>query len=94
MSDVKLVTVFGATGLQGGSVVQSLLSNKRHDFSLRGITRDTSSEASSQLTKKGVDMVKADGSNLDQVREAFRGSWAVFLNTNSEDPVRCPHSLA
>ncbi|KAJ3492895.1 hypothetical protein NLG97_g5074 [Lecanicillium saksenae] len=86
MTDTKLVTVFGATGLQGGSVVQSLLANKSGQFSVRGITRNLDSDKSKALTALGVEMVKADGSNIDQIKNAFRGSWAVFLNTDTESP--------
>ncbi|OAR01088.1 hypothetical protein LLEC1_05615 [Akanthomyces lecanii] len=86
MSTTKLVTVFGATGLQGSSVVQSLISNKDREFSVRGITRNPDSEKSKALAALGVEMVKAEGSNLDEVKQAFRGSWAVFLNTDTESP--------
>lgn len=89
MSTPKLVTVFGATGLQGGSVVRSLLANKDGKFSVRGITRNLDSEKSKALSSLGVEMVKADGGNLDEVKRAFQGSWAVFLNTDTENPVSC-----
>lgn len=91
MSTTKLVTVYGATGLQGGSVVRSLLANKHHEFSVRGITRNPGSDKSKALSRLGVEMVKADGKNLHQIREAFQGSWAVFLNTDTEDPVSSPN---
>lgn len=87
MSAAKLVTVFGATGLQGGSVVKSLIANKNREFAVRGITRNPESEKSKALIALGVEMVKADGGNLDEIREAFHGSWAVFLNTDTESPV-------
>ncbi|KAJ4155639.1 hypothetical protein LMH87_000875 [Akanthomyces muscarius] len=84
MSTTKLVTVFGATGLQGGSVIRSLISNKDREFSVRGITRNPDSEKSKALAALGVEMVKAEGSNLEEIKQAFRGSWAVFLNTDTE----------
>lgn len=87
MSTTKLVTVFGATGLQGGSVVRSLISNKDREFSVRGITRNPDSEKSKALAALGVEMVKAEGSNLEEIKQAFRGSWAVFLNTDTESAV-------
>ncbi|KAJ6785460.1 hypothetical protein PWT90_01170 [Aphanocladium album] len=86
MSNAKIVTVFGATGLQGGSVVKSLLGNKNGEFSVRGITRNVESEKSKALEALGVEMVKADGGNLEEIKDAFRGSWAVFLNTDTESP--------
>ncbi len=93
MSTTKLVTVFGATGLQGGSVVQSLISNKNRAFSVRGITRNPGSDKSKALSALGVEMVKADGGSLDEIKRAFRGSWAVFLNTDSDSPVSRPPQL-
>ncbi|KAF4341359.1 hypothetical protein FBEOM_4708 [Fusarium beomiforme] len=86
MSSPKLITVFGATGSQGGSVVQSLLQNKSQSFKIRGITRNPDSEKATALSGYGVEVIKADGLVKGQVIEAFRGSWGVFVNTNSDDP--------
>ncbi|KAH7011457.1 hypothetical protein EDB80DRAFT_891270 [Ilyonectria destructans] len=86
MSSTKLITVYGATGSQGGSVVTSLLQNKSNAFSLRGITRNPNSDKAKALTSQGVEVVKADGFVKEQLIEAFRGSWGVFVNTNSDDP--------
>lgn len=87
MSSQKLITVYGATGNQGGSVIASLLQNKTSGFSLRGITRSVESDKAKALAEQGVEVVKADGFVKEQVIEAFRGSWGVFINTNSDDPV-------
>ena len=87
MASSKLITVHGATGSQGGSVVQSLLQNKSQAFSIRGITRNPDSEKAKSLASQGVEVVKADGFVKEEVVEAFRGSWGVFVNTNSDDPV-------
>jgi uncharacterized protein YbjT (DUF2867 family) len=55
----KLITVFGATGNQGGSVVKQLLSDSKisQEFKIRGITRDTSKPAAQDLANKGVEVV-------------------------------------
>lgn len=84
MPSTKLVTVFGATGNQGGSVARSLLKNK--DFSVRGITRNPGSDAAKALASLGAEIVKADGFNKDEMKAAFNGSWGAFVNTQSEDP--------
>lgn len=83
----KIITVYGATGNQGGSVVNSLLENKSGDFKIRGVTRNPDSEKAKALAARGVEIVKADGLRKDQMLVAFQGTWAVFLNTNSVDPV-------
>lgn len=87
MASSKLITVYGATGSQGGSVVQSLLQNKSQAFNIRGITRNPDSEKAKSLASRGIEVVKADGFVKEEVVEAFRGSWGVFVNTNSDDPV-------
>ncbi|KAF2187323.1 NAD(P)-binding protein [Zopfia rhizophila CBS 207.26] len=82
----KLITIFGATGAQGGSLVRSLLQNKSQEFTLRGITRNPSSDSAKKLSDLGVEVVKADGFNKEEMIAAFKGSWGVFVNTNSDDP--------
>ena len=55
----KLLTVFGATGLQGGSVVHYVLQHPElsETYRLRGITRDVSKPAAHALREKGVEVV-------------------------------------
>lgn len=75
-----------ATGNQGGSVARSLLKNR--NFLVRGITRNPNSDSAKALASLGVEVVKADGFNKDEMTRAFDGSWAAFVNTQSEDPVK------
>ncbi|KAJ5664872.1 uncharacterized protein N7477_007320 [Penicillium maclennaniae] len=82
---LKTITVFGATGNQGGSVLRSLLENP--DFKTRGITRNPESAASKALSARGVEMVQADGFNFEEMIAAFRGSWGAFVNINSDDKI-------
>lgn len=87
MASSKIITVYGATGAQGGSVVASLLQNKSGSFSLRATTRNPNSDKAKALASQDVEVVKADGFAYDQAVAAFKGSWGVFINTNSDDPV-------
>lgn len=54
----KIITVFGATGNQGGSVVKTILADATlsKEFKIRGITRDVSKPAAQALAKQGVEM--------------------------------------
>ncbi|KAF7504824.1 hypothetical protein GJ744_001690 [Endocarpon pusillum] len=84
MAPSKLLTVFGATGNQGGSVIANVLSNPQlsSEYKLRGITRDPSKPNAKKLTEKGVEMVSADMNDTDALRKAISGSSAVFCVTN------------
>jgi uncharacterized protein YbjT (DUF2867 family) len=83
----KLITVFGATGAQGGSVIRSLQANTSKSFTLRGITRNPESAPAKELSSSGVEVVKADGWDKEALVAAFKGSWGAFVNTNSDDSV-------
>lgn len=84
MAPSKILTVFGATGNQGGSVIANVLSNSRlsSEFKLRGITRDPSKPNAKKLTNQGVEMVSADMNDLDALKSAISGSYAVFAVTS------------
>ncbi|EAL70981.1 NmrA-like protein [Dictyostelium discoideum AX4] len=76
----KLVTVFGATGQQGSSVVRELLKNG--NFKVRALTRDPSSEASKSLKELGAEVVKSnDTDSKEAIQEVLKGSDAVFALT-------------
>lgn len=79
----KLITVFGATGNQGGSVIRAILADTAlsKEFKIRGITRDVSKPAAQALAGQGVEMKTADMSNKSSLLEAIRGSHTVFLVT-------------
>jgi uncharacterized protein YbjT (DUF2867 family) len=55
----KLITIFGATGNQGGSVINAILADVQlsREFKIRGITRDISKKSAQDLVKRGVDVV-------------------------------------
>jgi len=85
MSSKKLITVFGATGSQGGSVVDALL--KDGTFAVRAITRKPTSDKAKDLQRRGVQIVQADiAGPIEQLIEAMKGSHGAFLMTNFWDP--------
>ena len=58
MNHKKVVVVFGATGLQGGSVARALVQSG--EFSVRGVTRDLYSHKAQRLVNDGVDLMNYD----------------------------------
>lgn len=80
MSDKKILTIFGATGNQGGSIIDVVLARPEllSKYALRGITRDPSSEKSKAMTAKGVEMVQAELDDPSSLKTAIKGSYGVF----------------
>jgi len=80
----KLLTVFGATGNQGGSVIKSVLAHSQLSkiYKIRGVTRDASKPAAVALKEKGVEVVTADMNDKQSVHDAIKGSSVVFGVTN------------
>jgi uncharacterized protein YbjT (DUF2867 family) len=75
----KLIVILGATGKQGGSVVDAFLGDER--FTIRAITRDESSKKAVALRGKGVEVVNGDLGDTKSLEKAF----IVIRNTNSHN---------
>jgi uncharacterized protein YbjT (DUF2867 family) len=80
----KILTVFGATGNQGGSVIKSVLAHPSlsSTYKIRAVTRDASKPASQSLANKGCELVVADMSDESSISKAIQGSYAVFSVTD------------
>ena len=76
----KLLTVFGATGQQGGSVVDYVINDPElsKQFKVRGITRDLTKPAAQALQQKGVEVVQADADDKESLKQAMHGAHTVF----------------
>lgn len=84
----KIITVLGATGTQGGSVIAALL-QQRDDPShptpyatIRAVTRNPDSPAARRLAAKGIQVLRADLDDPASLRAAFAGTHAIFAVTN------------
>lgn len=77
----KKILVVGATGLQGGAVVDHLRSGKYGPFDVYGLTRDASSDAARALAERGVHVVEGDTTDRDAMAAAVDGMDGVFLVT-------------
>lgn len=59
MATKKVLVVFGATGIQGGSVVKAVLGDSRMKelWTVRGVTRDVSKPSAKALKSLGAETV-------------------------------------
>lgn len=79
----KVLAVFGATGQQGGSVVDHVLNDTElsKEYKVRIITRDPNSTKAAQLKDK-AEVVQGDVNNAQSLRAALKGAHTVFAITN------------
>jgi uncharacterized protein YbjT (DUF2867 family) len=75
------VLVVGATGNQGGAVVDHLLASEAA-FAVSGLTRDATSDAAQALENRGVTMVEGDLDDPATLRDPVADAEAVFAVTN------------
>ena len=66
MAGSKIITVFGATGAQGGSVVSTFLNDPKlkSDWTVRAVTRDTTKESAKKLQTQGAEVVSVSNFTL------------------------------
>jgi uncharacterized protein YbjT (DUF2867 family) len=77
-----LLTVFGATGAQGGGLVRAVLARDRPDFRIRAVTRHPQGDRARELAALGADLVGADLDDPASVERAMRGAHGAFCVTN------------
>src|SRR4026209_2399478 len=78
----KIIAVVGATGAQGGGLARAILAEPNSGFSVRAITRDPSKDKAKALAAKGAEVVKADIDDVESLKKAFAGAYAVYGVTN------------
>ncbi|KAK0640814.1 NmrA-like family-domain-containing protein [Cercophora newfieldiana] len=84
MAGKRLITVFGATGAQGGSVVNTFLNDPKlkSDWAVRAVTRDATKDSAKKLKDAGAEVVAADMNDKATLVSAMQGAAAVFAVTN------------
>ncbi len=78
----KIITVFGATGAQGGGLAHAILADKDSEFALRAVTRKPDSEAAKALAAAGAQIAVADMDDAASVQRAMEGAFGAFCVTN------------
>jgi uncharacterized protein YbjT (DUF2867 family) len=78
----KKIAVVGSTGLQGGGLVHAILNDPKGEFAARAITRDPNKDKAKAFASKGAEVVKADLDDVQSLKKAFAGAYAVYGVTN------------
>src|ERR1044072_1865930 len=81
MPSKKIITIFGATGAQGGGLAHAILQDKNSDFAVRAVTRDVNSDKAKELAQLGAEVVAADIDDRQSVENALRGAYGAFFVT-------------
>jgi len=79
-----ILTVVGATGTQGASVIDAAL--QAGTYKIRAITRNASSPRAEILAVRGVEVVTADLNSEESLIKAFEGSTAIYAITDFFEP--------
>lgn len=79
----KVLGVIGATGNQGGSVIDFVLNDQQlsSQYNIRAFTRDASKESGQALKAKGIEVVEADVADKPSLVSAFKGVDVLFAMT-------------
>ena len=78
----QIITVFGATGVQGGGLARAILADPERRFTVRAVTRRPTSAAALALAEAGAEVVTADLDDPASVRGAMQGAHGAFCVTN------------
>ena len=78
----RVITVFGATGAQGGGLARAILADPKSEFTVRAVTRKPDSPQARALATAGAEMVVADIDDVSSVERAMKGAYGAFCVTN------------
>ncbi len=81
MTAKKVITVFGATGAQGGGLARSILAEPDGPFGVRAVTRNVKSDAARALAAAGAQVVAADVDDPSSVARALEGAYGAYFVT-------------
>lgn len=59
MAEKKVMAIVGATGAQGGALARAILNDADSQFTVRAITRDTTSDKARELEGMGAEVVRS-----------------------------------
>ena len=77
-----VITVFGATGAQGGGLARAILTDPARRFRLRAVTRRPEAAAARVLAASGAEIATADLGDAASVERALKSAYGAFFVTN------------
>ena len=77
----KIITVFGATGAQGGGLVRAICNDPASEFTARAVTREPDSDKAKALAQLGAEVVYGDLGDEASVHKALEGSYGAYFVT-------------
>jgi len=81
MQPKKIITVFGATGAQGGGLARAILQDKNSHFAVRAVTRDKNSDKAKELAQLGAELVVADIDDQQSIENALKDAYGAYFVT-------------
>lgn len=81
MSQKKIITIFGATGAQGGGLARAILQDTQSEFAVRAVTRNPQSDKAQALAQMGAEVVAGDVDDPESLRQVLRGAYGAFFVT-------------
>jgi uncharacterized protein YbjT (DUF2867 family) len=73
---LKIIAVTGATGAQGGGVVNIM--KKTPGWKVRALTRNVESDAAKKLSAEGIEVVQADFDDASSLQKAFQVRYPIL----------------
>jgi len=81
MANKQIITVFGATGAQGGSLAYAILNDTNSEFAVRAVTRNVSSDKAKDLARLGAEVVVGDVDHPESVQKVLEGAYGAYFVT-------------
>ena len=81
MTQKKIITVFGATGAQGGGLARAILNDPKSEFAVRAVTRDPKSEKAKALAEMGAEVVAGNVDDAESLKRVLKGAYGAYFVT-------------
>lgn len=81
MPGKKIIAVIGSTGAQGGGLAHAILEDRKSEFAVRAITRNSGSDKAKELAGLGAEVVEADVNNIETLKAAFKDCYGAYCVT-------------